>query len=73
MVPIPAPSAAAPSRQQALVLALFTGLAVLLNFQPLPLFYGIQVLLGSTLPILALLLWRTGWCIPMGCIASLVT
>ncbi len=73
MVPIPAPSATAPSRQQALVLALFTGLAVLLNFQPLPLFYGIQVLLGSTLPILALLLWRTGWCIPMGCIASLVT
>jgi diguanylate cyclase (GGDEF)-like protein len=73
MVPIPAPSAAAPSRQQALLLALFTGLAVLLNFQPLPLFYGIQVLLGSTLPILALLLWRTGWCIPMGCIASLVT
>jgi diguanylate cyclase (GGDEF)-like protein len=73
MVPIPAPSAAAPSRQQALVLALFTGVAVLLNFQPLPLFYGIQVLLGSTLPILALLLWRTGWCIPMGCIASLVT
>ena len=73
MVPIPAPSAATPSRQQALVLALFTGLAVLLNFQPLPLFYGIQVLLGSTLPILALLLWRTGWCIPMGCIASLVT
>jgi diguanylate cyclase (GGDEF)-like protein len=55
------------------VLALFTGLAVLLNFQPLLLFYGIQVLLGSTLPILALLLWRTGWCIPMGCIASLVT
>jgi diguanylate cyclase (GGDEF)-like protein len=73
MVPIPAPSTAAPSRQQALLLALFTGLAVLLNFQPLPLFYGIQVLLGSTLPILALLLWRTGWCIPMGCIASLVT
>lgn len=73
MVPIPAPSAAAPSRQQALVLALFTGVAVLLNFQPLPLFYGIQVLLGSTLPILALLLWRMGWCIPMGCIASLVT
>lgn len=73
MVPLPAPSATAPSRQQALVLALFTGLAVLLNLQPLPLFYGIQVLLGSTLPILALLLWRTGWCIPMGCIASLVT
>ncbi|MBD2424126.1 GGDEF domain-containing protein [Cyanobium sp. FACHB-13342] len=73
MVPLPAASATAPSRQQALVLALFTGLAVLLNLQPLPLFYGIQVLLGSTLPILALLLWRTGWCIPMGCIASLVT
>ena len=73
MVPIPAPSATASSRQKALVLALITGLAVLLNLQPLPLFYGIQVLLGSSLPILALLLWRTAWCIPMGCIASLVT
>jgi diguanylate cyclase (GGDEF)-like protein len=73
MVSIPTPSATATSRQQALVLALFTGVAIALNFQPLSLFYGIHVLLGSTLPILALLLWRTGWCIPMGCITSLVT
>lgn len=64
---------APPTRRQGLVLALTAGLAVLLNLQPLPLFYGIQVLLGSILPILALLLWRTGWAIPVGCIASLVT
>jgi diguanylate cyclase (GGDEF)-like protein len=74
----PAPSPwgalfAPPTRRQGLVLALTAGLAVLLNLQPLPLFYGIQVLLGSILPILALLLWRTGWVIPVGCIASLVT
>ena len=67
------PLFAPPTRRQGLVLALTTGLAVLLNLQPLPLFYGIQVLLGSILPILALLLWRTGWVIPVGCIASLVT
>ena len=74
----PAPSPwgplfAPPTRRQGLVLGLTAGLAVLLNLQPLPLFYGIQVLLGSILPILALLLWRTGWVIPVGCIASLVT
>lgn len=73
MVQNPVHAQAGLSRQQTLLLVLFTGLAVLLNFQPLPLFYGIQVLLGSTLPILALLLWRTRWCIPMGCVASLVT
>ena len=67
------PLFARPTRRQGLVLALTAGLAVLLNLQPLPLFYGIQVLLGSILPILALLLWRTGWLIPVGCIASLVT
>ena len=74
----PAPSPWGPlftptTRRQGLVLALTAGLAVLLNLQPLPLFYGIQILLGSILPILALLLWRTGWAIPVGCIASLVT
>ena len=67
------PLFAPPTRRQGLVLGLTAGLAVLLNLQPLPLFYGIQVLLGSILPILALLLWRTGWVIPVGCIASLVT
>ncbi len=67
------PLFARPSRQEGLWLALLTGLAVLLNLHPLPLFYGIQVLLGSTLPILALLLWRTGWSVPMATVASLVT
>jgi diguanylate cyclase (GGDEF)-like protein len=67
------PLFAPPTRRQGLVLGLTAGLAVLLNLQPLPLFYGIQVLQGSILPILALLLWRTGWVIPVGCIASLVT
>ena len=62
-----------PNRAHVLQMALLTGLAVLVNLQPLPLFYGIQVLLGSTLPILALLLWRSGWSIVMGLVASLVT
>ena len=67
------PLLARPSRQEGLSLALLTGVAVLLNLQPLPLFYGIQVLLGSTLPVLALLLWRTGWSVAMAAVASLVT
>ncbi|MEX0589143.1 MAG: GGDEF domain-containing protein [Cyanobium sp.] len=71
--PLKRPLFARPSRKQGLVLALLTGLGVLLNLQPLPLFYGIQVLLGSTMPILALLLWRTGWSVAMAAIASLVT
>lgn len=73
VAPIRRPLFAKPSRQGGLGLALLTGLAVLLNLQPLPLFYGIQVLLGSTLPVLALLLWRTGWSVAMAAIASLVT
>lgn len=55
------------------LLALMTGLAVLLNQLPLPLFYGIQVLLGSVPPILALLLWRSWWAVAMGAVASLQT
>jgi len=54
-------------------LALLTGLALLLNTLPLPLFFGVQLLLGSVPPILALLLWRTWWAVPLGTVASLQT
>lgn len=55
------------------LLSLMTGLAVLLNGLPLPLFYGVQILLGSALAVLALLLWRQGWGVAIGAIASLQT
>ena len=45
---VPAEPEIAPARGGTLaVLALLSGLAVLLNALPIPLFYGIQVLLGS--------------------------
>ena len=53
--------------------ALLTGTAMLLNTMPLPLFFGIQLLLGSVAPILALLLWRSWWAVGMGVLASLLT
>jgi diguanylate cyclase (GGDEF)-like protein len=59
--------------RQGLLLALLSGLAVLLNSLPLPLYFGVQVLLGSVPPILALLLWRTWWAVPMAFLASLQT
>ena len=46
---------------------------MLLNTLPVPLFFGIQLLLGSVPPILALLLWRTWWAVPMAVVASLQT
>jgi diguanylate cyclase (GGDEF)-like protein len=54
-------------------LALLTGLGVLLNLWPVPLYYGIHLLMGSVPPILALLLWRTWWAVPMGLLAALQT
>lgn len=54
-------------------LALLSGLAVLLNGWPVPLYYGVHLLLGSVPPILALLLWRTRWAVPMAVLASLRT
>ena len=54
-------------------LALMTGLAVLVNLMPVPLFYGVHILLGSLPPILALLLWRSRWTVPMAAIAALPT
>ena len=54
-------------------LGLFTGLAVLLNSWPIPLFYGVHLLLGSVAAILALLLWRSWWAVAIGAIASLQT
>jgi len=60
-------------RRQGLWLALLSGLAVLLNSLPVPLYFGVQVLLGSVPPILALLLWRTWWAVPMAFLASLQT
>jgi diguanylate cyclase (GGDEF)-like protein len=60
-------------RRQLPLLALMTGLSVLLNGLPLPLFYGVQILLGSVLPVLALLLWRQWWGVAIGAVASLQT
>jgi len=61
-------------RQQRLGwLALLSGLGVVLNTVPVPLFYGIHVLLGSLPALLALLLWRTWWAVPMACLAALQT
>lgn len=60
-------------RRRMLLLALLSGLAVLLNTLPVPLYFGVQVLLGSVPPILALLLWRTWWAVPMAALASLQT
>ena len=54
-------------------LALLTGLGVLLNTVPVPLFYGVHILLGSMPALLALLLWRTWWAIPMASLAALQT
>lgn len=60
-------------QRRALLLALMSGLAVLLNALPVPLYFGVQVLLGSVPPILALLLWRSWWAVPMAVLASLQT
>ncbi len=54
-------------------LALLAGLGVLLNAWPLPLFYGVHLLLGSVPATLALLLWRTWWAVPLGLMAGLQT
>ena len=61
-------------RQQRLSwLALLSGLGVALNTLPVPLFYGIHVLLGSLPALIALLLWRTWWAVPMATLAALQT
>ena len=49
------------------------GCRVLVNLLPVPLFYGVHLLLGSLPPILALLLWRSRWAVPMAAIAALPT
>ncbi|MFM7314460.1 MAG: GGDEF domain-containing protein [Cyanobium sp.] len=54
-------------------LALLSGLGVLLNAWPVPLYYGVHLLLGSVPATLALLLWRTWWAVPMGLLAALQT
>lgn len=54
-------------------LALLSGLGVVLNTLPVPLFYGIHVLLGSLPALVALLLWRTWWAVPMASLAALQT
>ncbi len=54
-------------------LSLMSGTAILLNTLPVPLYFGIHLLLGSTAPILALLLWRTWWAVPIATAASLHT
>ena len=71
---VPAEPEIAPARGGTLaVLALLSGLAVLLNALPIPLFYGIQVLLGSVPAIYALLLWPRWWGVGIGLLASLQT
>ena len=61
------------TQRQGLLLALLAGLAVLGNVSALPLFFGIQILLGSTLPTLVLL-WRRGWwSVAIAVLASLYT
>lgn len=55
------------------LLALLSGLAVLLNALPVPLFFGIHVLLGSVPAIFALLLWPRWWGVAIGLLASLQT
>jgi diguanylate cyclase (GGDEF)-like protein len=54
-------------------LALLSGLAVLLNALPVPMFYGIHVMLGSVPAIFALLLWQRWWGVAIGVLASLQT
>lgn len=54
-------------------MAMLAGIGALLNTQPIPLFYGIHLLLGSIPAVLAVLLWRTPWAILIGAIASLST
>jgi diguanylate cyclase (GGDEF)-like protein len=46
---------------------------VLLNALPIPLFFGIHVLLGSVPAIFALLLWPRWWGVAIGLLASLQT
>lgn len=66
-------TAPAIGRTQLPWLALLSGLAVLLNTLPLPLYYGIHMLLGSIPAILVLLLWRSWWGVAIGALASLQT
>ncbi|MFO7629135.1 MAG: diguanylate cyclase [Prochlorococcaceae cyanobacterium] len=56
-----------------LLAGLFTALAVVANANPLPLVFGIQLLLGSVFAVLALLLWRGWWGVGIGVVASLYT
>ncbi len=59
--------------RQGLLLALVAGLALLGNVCALPLFFGIQILLGSIVPTL-ILLWRRGWWnVAIAFLASLYT
>ena len=59
--------------RQGLLLALLAGLALLGNVSALPLFFGIQILLGSIVPTLVLL-WRRGWwSVAIAVLASLYT
>lgn len=59
--------------RQGLLLVLLTGLAVLGNVTVVPLFFSIQILLGSIASTLALLLLRGWWNVPITVLASLYT
>lgn len=73
--PLPSAEAAGANARGTTVvmLAVLSGLALLLNALPVPLFYGIHVLLGSVPAIFALLLWPRWWGVAIGVLASLQT
>lgn len=59
--------------RQGLLLALLAGLALLGNVGALPLFFGIQILLGSIIPTFVLLSRRGWWSVVIAVVASLYT
>lgn len=68
----PGPRIGGPLREILLVVLLGL-LGLLINLQPIPLVFGIQLLLGSTVPVLVLLLRGGSSAIPIGVITSLAT
>jgi len=59
--------------RQGLLLALLAGLAVLGNVVAVPLFFSIQILLGSIASTLTLLWLRGWWSVAIASLASLYT
>jgi diguanylate cyclase (GGDEF)-like protein len=55
------------------MVVLFGLLGLAINLQPIPVIFGVNLLLGSTMPILVLLVRGGGSAVPIGVIASLAT